>query len=61
MICNYVKMFEEAGNVDVVGRVAWSTAVAEDRIGGDSELMTTSYLEIAQTRGLRDTNCHRAA
>jgi hypothetical protein len=32
-----VKMFEERGNVDVVGRVAGSTAVAENRIAGDSD------------------------
>ena len=61
MIWKYVKMFEETGNVDVVGRVAWSTAVAENRIGGDSEGMTASYLENAHTRGLRYTNCQRAA
>ena len=54
-------MFEETGNVDVVGRVAWSTAVAEDRIGGDSEGLKTNYLENAHTRGLRDTNCQREA
>jgi hypothetical protein len=51
MIWKYVKMFEETGNVDVVGRVAWSTAVAEDRIAGDSEGLTASYFENAHTHG----------
>lgn len=61
VIEKYVKMFKETGNVDVVGRVAWSTAVAEDRIGGDSEGLTASYLENVHTRGLRYTNRQRAA
>jgi hypothetical protein len=49
MIRKFVKIFVETGNVDVMGRVSCSTAVAEVWVAGDSDGQTANYMEIAHT------------
>jgi hypothetical protein len=44
MIRNFVKICVETGNVDVVGRVYRSTALAEVRVAGDSDRQTDRKL-----------------
>lgn len=58
---NFVKLFVQTGNEDVVVRVSCPTAVAEVRVAGDSDRQIASYMEIAHIWGFPYINSHRAA